>query len=206
MRKRDIVRAVLKSGELSVAVIQEKTEMPRSSLNHHLALLRRDKIIVQRRDGRRLLNSVSPKYIQGFRKEFRVRAPKLLISGYTFDPKRQNIKTLEMLERAINFLKCDKIKVGKTVAFTTHLARDKIRETDYLQGDEEVAMDIEVYQNEMAKIEKTMRDIIEKKLGENEVIMDLTPLTKLFTIVSLSLAREYDLKAMYHAGERLIWV
>ena len=33
-----------------------------------------------------------------------------------------------------------------------------------------------------------------------------TPLSKLFSIVSLSLAKEYGLRAFYHAGERVVWV
>jgi|Deesub1362A_J573_1020465.scaffolds.fasta_scaffold00151_71 hypothetical protein len=111
-----------------------------------------------------------------------------------------------MLEDALGFLEKENIKIKKHIAFTTPLAQEKIRDAGYTYGDEEITFEFEVYQHEMDKVREALKKAIEANLRSYDIIIDLTPLTKLFTIAGLSLAKEYGLKAMYHAGKKLIWV
>ena len=189
-----------------MAEIQRATGIPRSSLNHHLTWLRKRGYIIQKRRGKIIENSVAPLHAQKLRRELEIEAPKLLISGYTYDPGKPDKKTLELLQRALRFLDEEGIKAEKTIAFTTPLAREKIRETPYLRGDEEVAMKYEIYSNQIEEIRRQMKEKIDENIPTHDIIIDLTPLSKLFTIVSLSLAKEYGLRAFYHAGARIVWV
>ncbi len=205
-RKLKILKSLLERGFVSVAELQRVTGIPRSSLNHHLYILTRDGYIRQKRKGKELLCSVEPIYIQRLRVKLGMNAPKALISGYTFHPNNPDTRTLRVVERAVNLLKKEGVNIDRTIAFTTPLARGKIREEGVMHGDEEIEFEIEVYQNDINKIKKRMKKVIEKNLLNYELIVDLTPLTKLYTIVALSFAKEYGVKAIYHAGKKLIWI
>lgn len=204
-RKKKILKTILENKEVSVVDIQRKTSIPRSSLVHHLGILAREKIILQEKSGRELINKINPLYIQNLRAIFGIKAPKMLISGYTYNPETKDIKTLEVLQRALEFLKKEKIEIKRTISFTVPEAKRKIRKTDFVKGDVEITLDFKDYQNSPEKIEREMEEVIIKNLGSYEIIIDLTPLTKLYSIIGLSLAKKYGLKAFYHAGERPIW-
>lgn len=204
-RKKKILKTILKSREISVAEIQRKTSIPRSSLVHHLGILARKEIVLQEKRGKELTNKINPLYIQNLRAIFRIKAPKMLISGYTYNPDTKDIKTLQVLQRALEFLKKENIEIKRTISFTIPEAKERIRETDFVKGDVEITLDFKDYQNFPEKIEKEMEKVIIKNLSGYEIIVDLTPLTKLYSIIGLSLARKYGLKAFYHAGERIIW-
>lgn len=205
-RKREIVNEILKVGELSIAELEEKTGIPRSSLNHHLDMLSKDNVISQKREGRKVINRVNPVHIQKFRKEFNIEAPKLLITGYTFNPELPDERTLQLAERAVKLLKSRGEEVEKCITFTTYQAQGEMDKREYLRGGEEVVMDIKEYQSNIGVLEEKLKLVIEEEIIQKEIIIDLTPLTKLFTIACLSLARDYKLKSVYHGGEKLIWV
>ena len=205
-RKSQILKFLLNRGKASVAEIQRASAIPRSSLNHHLTWLRKHGYITQARKGKIIENSVHPLYAQKLRKKLKIKAPKLLISGYTYDPGKPDITTLELLQRALKFLEEKGIKIDKTIAFTTPIAQKKIRETSYIRGDEEVAMEYEIYSNRIKEIEKRMKEKIEENIPASDIIIDLTPLSKLFSVVALSLAKEYGSRAFYHAGDRVVWL
>jgi DNA-binding transcriptional ArsR family regulator len=205
-RKLQILKTILRQGRTSIAEIQRATNIPRSSLIHHLKWLESRGYIIQERKGKIIENIVSPSYAQKLRKELKIKVPKLLISGYTYDPSKPDIKTLELLQRALDFLEKEGIKVEKTIAFTTPLAQKKIKEAGYIRGNEEVPMEYEIYSNRQKKIEREMRKRIEQNILTRDILVDLTPLSKLFTIVGLYLSKEYGLRSFYHAGEKLIWL
>lgn len=205
-RKIRIIKAIIGRENVSVASIQRETGIPRSSLNHHLSILHREGLIIQERRGREILNRVNPRHSQELRAKLKINAPKILISGYTYNPEKPEIKTLEILQRAIEFLEREGIKIEKTIAFTTPLAKKKIRETEYRRGDTEIVIEYDDYSNAPEKIERAMREVIDENIAVSEPIIDLTPLTKLFSIVALSLAKEYGLRAFYHAGNRVVWL
>jgi DNA-binding transcriptional ArsR family regulator len=205
-RKEEIIRVLLEEGEISVAGVQRRTGIPRSSLNHHLGLLERDGVVLQRKTSREVLNRVNPKFIQRLRERFGIRRPMALISGYTYDPSKGDVSTLGVLQDAVESLEKEGKSVVWTVAFTTPIASKEIRRMDYRAGDEEVPLEFEVYQTQQEEIKLKIRDVIEQLLPNYEVILDLTPLTKLFTIVSLSLAGEYGLRGFYHFGPKNIWI
>lgn len=205
-RKRRILRCLLELREASVSELQMCTEIPRSSLNHHLRMLRRMGLIEQRRSGKVLVNRVVPLHVQKLREELGCRAPVALISGYTYDPERGDPQTLGLLDRAVRLLEREGVEVRRCIAFTTPKAQQMMEVAKYRRGDEEVPMDISVYQNELPRVEREMSRVIERYLPEYEVVVDLTPLTKLFTIAGVNAASKYCLRAIYHAGRGLIWV
>jgi len=53
-----ILRA-LRGGELCVCVLQEQLKLPQNLLSHHLAILRRYRLVHARRDGRRIYYSLN---------------------------------------------------------------------------------------------------------------------------------------------------
>lgn len=204
-RKKEIIKKLLTKEKASISYLASVLKMPRSSLNHHLFMLEKIGAIRRYREGREVINRVNPKLVQKFRNEFSIEKPKLLIGGYTYDPAKQDEKTFEVLQRAIEILKKEKgIEIKKSIAFATPLAAEKIKETNYKEGDEVIKFDFEVYQERPDIIESNLREIIEKNISSYEILIDLTPLTKIFSIVSLSLAKEYGLKPFYHAGKKLL--
>ncbi len=203
-RKEAILKAVLVSGEASVSMIQKAAGIPRSSLNHHLQMLAKHGIITQKKRGKELINQVNPVHIQLLRKRFDIKTGTILISGYTLNPEKPDPNTLEVPQRAIDILARQGIEIEKTIAFTTPLAAAEAEKAGIKRPDKEEVFDFNIYLNHPETIKDSMEKIITTHLPESWVIIDLTPLTKLFSIVGLSLARHYHLKAVYHAGEKLI--
>jgi len=204
-RKEAILKSILVSGEAPVSVIQKATGMPRSSLNHHLQMLAKQGMVTQERRGKELINLVNPIHVQLLRKRFDVKTGTILISGYTFNPEKPDPDTLKVPQRAIHILSGQGIEIEKTVAFTTPLAAVEAEKAGIKRADEEKIFDFDVYLNHPETIRDSMEKTITSHLSKTGIIIDLTPLTKLFSIVGLSLARHYHLEAVYHAGEKPVY-
>jgi len=205
-RKLVILRHLIELGAASVAELQRHTSIPRSSLTHHLNMLVKRGYLLQERSGKKLVSRVVPQKVQQLRRMMKLRAPVALISGYTYDPNKPDERTLEVLDRAVRLLGGAGVRVERRVAFTTPLAREMIARTEWQRGEEEIVLDIEVYQNDIARLTCEMQGAVERLLPEYEPVVDLTPLTKLFTIAGLNAASKYCLRAIYHGGSGVLWV
>ncbi len=199
-RKEAILKAILVSGKAPVSMIQKAAGIPRSSLNHHLQMLAKQGIVIQEKRGRELINQIDPTLIQLLRKSYGIKTGTILISGYTFNPEKPDPDTLKVIEGALDILSKEGIEIEKTIAFTTPLAAVEAEKAGIKRADEEKIFDFNIYLNHPEIIRDSMEKTITSHLSKTGIIIDLTPLTKLFSIVGLSLARHYHLEALYHAG------
>lgn len=65
--KRQMILGALRSEELSVSQLQERTDIPQATLSQHLALLRNHGVVRTRRAGNHMYYTIAnPKIIQAF--------------------------------------------------------------------------------------------------------------------------------------------
>jgi len=120
-----------------------------------------------------------------------------LISGFTFDPKVQDYETLKLPDITRQLLKAHGSEIDKLVCFTTQRAMEERERVKLPQIDRYIPYPFNVYQNPL------FSQIAEKELANEilyaDVIIDVTPLTKIFTITMLKLAHRYQLPVVYIA-------
>ena len=65
--KRQMILGALRSDELSVSQLVERTGIPQANLSQHLSIMRAHGVVRTRREGTRVIYSISnPKLIQAF--------------------------------------------------------------------------------------------------------------------------------------------
>jgi len=156
---------------------------------------------------RKVYIKIKPQSVTIARKTLNIRAPNLLISGYTWNPANpEDLIPIKNYIDAINKLKNEGIGISKIICFTTPQASNKRLELEIKPDpDMEVKIKFKDYQTNINLIEEKLKEIIENEIW-NYNIIDVTPLTKLFTIAAIEIAKKYNLKAIYHFAEKIIWI
>lgn len=92
------------------------------------------------------------------------------------------------------------------VCFTTPEAQEKRKGLGISPvPNEEVALPFEVYQSDYNRLKRELRSVVDRLVYKYEPILDITPLTKLYSDILAEISESYDLKSMYHFGP-LTWL
>ncbi len=120
-----------------------------------------------------------------------------LISGFTYDPRIQDKETLKLPDISRRLLEKEGNKLDKLVCFTTPLAMQERERAGLPLIDRYISYPFETYQD------PSFADIAKRELAEElthaEIIIDITPLTKIYTITMLQIAHLYHLPVIYIA-------
>ncbi len=165
-------------------------------------------IIERKIVNRKVYVRLKPESVVLARRLLNIRVPYELISGYTWNPlKPEDLMPIKNYIDAINKLEREGIKPSKIICFTTPEASRKRLELNVKpEPDVEVKFEFKVYQSNINLIEEELGRIVENEIWDYNIILDITPLTKLYTIAAINIARKYDLKMIYHFGDQLIWL
>ncbi|MFX1294492.1 MAG: ArsR family transcriptional regulator [Promethearchaeota archaeon] len=122
-----------------------------------------------------------------------------LISGFTFDPRIQDIDTLKLPDITRYLLTSEGYEVDKLVCFTTKIAMQERKKENLPMIDRYIPYPFKIYQD------PSFSQIVEQELAQEilnaDVIIDITPLTKIYTITMLNIAHHYKLPVVYVARE-----
>lgn len=165
-------------------------------------------VIERKTINRKVYIKLKPQSVTIAREKLNIKAPNLLISGYTWNPEKpEDIMPIKNYIDAINKLKNEGIEISKIICFTTPQASNKRLELEIKPDpDIEVKIKFKDYQTNIKLIEEKLKEIIENKIWNYNIIIDVTPLTKLFTIAAIEIAKKYNLKTIYHFAEEIIWI
>ena len=211
--QRVILLACLeRQGYVALAELTKKVEglvkyRASAALSQNAMLLERRGVIERVTEGRRVYVKIRPIYVQRARDALSYRAPIGLISGYTWNPDRpSDLTPLRNYVDAIEKLRGDGVEVSYVVCFTTpeaKEARDKLSVKP--NPDEEVLLPFKVYQSEYEKLKEAVVQVVDRLIYKYDLILDVTPLTKLFTDILAEVSERYGLKRIYHFGP-LTWI
>jgi len=178
-----------------------------AALSQNATLLERKGVLERRVEGRRVFVKIKPEYVQAIRITLGYKAPYCLISGYTWNPQRpDDLEPLKNYVDAIDKLAREGIKVEYIVCFTTPEAQEKRRKHEVKpEPDEEIALPFSVYQSDYLKLKREIISIINRLIYQYEPILDITPLTKLYSDILAEISEKYHLKRIYHFGP-LTWL
>jgi len=117
-----------------------------------------------------------------------------LLTGCTWNPRYKDDSTLKLPDNSKMLLEREGFKINKVICFTTSEARDRRATLDLPEFDY-VIHDFASYQS--FNIKQSILKVLRENLEKHSVILDMTPLTKIFSIVLLELAHEYGLPIFY---------
>lgn len=179
-----------------------------AALSQNSIALERRGLVRRSRVGKRVLVEVEPTYICRLRRQLGIRAEFCLISGYTYNPDRpDDLTVLRNYVDAIEKLKAEGISVGRLVCFTTERAREmRVKHGIKPDPDAEVALNFEVYQSKYDELRQIVREVVEREVKDYDPILDITPLTKLFTDVLAEISEKFEIPRIYHFGPKLTWI
>lgn len=178
-----------------------------AALSQNAALLERRDILEKRVEGRRVYVKIKPNYVQAVRAALNFKAPYCLVSGYTWNPKEpEKLEPLRNYVDAVEKLSSERVKVDYIVCFTTPEAQEKRRELGITpEPNEEVVLPFEVYQSKYDGLKREIKSVIDRVVYKYEPILDITPLTKLYSDILAEISESYGLKRIYHFGP-LTWL
>ncbi|MHA1799814.1 MAG: hypothetical protein ACTSVY_15300 [Candidatus Helarchaeota archaeon] len=132
----------------------------------------------------------------------------LLITGFG-EFKEGYDEIYKIPDRAFKLLTKQNIKIAKIYCFTTPKAR-KTREDYAMKEDSENLVEIDKffdkyiytdYRNEDSGFVEEIINILKEEIGNFDIYLDLTPLTKLYTIKILEISEKYNIPSFY-LGEK----
>lgn len=178
-----------------------------AALSQNAALLERRGILEKRVEGRRVYVKIRPNYVQTIRGLLDFKAPRCLISGYTWNPREpEKVEPLRNYVDAVEKLSNEGVKVDYIVCFTTPEAQKRRKELGITpEPNEEIALPFEVYQSEYDRLKREIKSVVDRIVYKYEPILDITPLTKLYSDILAEISESYGLKRIYHFGP-LTWL
>jgi len=164
--------------------------------------------IMRKTVNRRIYIALKPEVAQSTRKLLGIEAPNLLISGYTWNPQKpEDLTPIKNYIDAIIKLEKEGIKINKIVCFTTPQAREKrIQHKIKPEPNIEIEEPFQTYQTNLEWIQSKLEEQIRQNIWTHNIIIDITPLTKLYTIAAINTAKKYGIKTIYHFAEKIIWI
>ncbi|MHA1265519.1 MAG: ArsR/SmtB family transcription factor [Candidatus Helarchaeota archaeon] len=122
-----------------------------------------------------------------------------LISGFTYDPRIQDKDTLTLPDISRRLLEQEGTNIDKLICFTTPLAMRERKKANLPPIDRYITYPFKTYQD------PTFAQIIKKELANElltaEIIIDITPLTKIYTITMQHLAHQFKFPIIYVARD-----
>jgi len=178
-----------------------------AALSQNASLLERKGILERRVEGRRVYVKIKPEYVQVSRMALGYRAPYCLISGYTWNPQRpDDLDPLRNYVDALHKLAQEGINVEYVVCFTTPEAQERrVKSEVKPDPNEEIALPFDVYQSNYHQLKLEITSVVNRVIYKYEPILDITPLTKLFSDILAEISEKYYLKRIYHFGP-LTWI
>jgi len=122
-----------------------------------------------------------------------------LISGFTFDPRIQDKETLKLPDIARHLLEVENLQIDKLVCFTTEKAMEERLKSNLPFIDRYIPYPFKVYQN--PSFYQAAERELTQEIIDADVIIDITPLTKIYSITMLNIAHLYKLPVIYIARE-----
>ncbi|MEM2534378.1 MAG: hypothetical protein QXP47_03680 [Candidatus Nezhaarchaeales archaeon] len=178
-----------------------------AALSQNAALLERRGILEKRVEGRRVYVKIRPNYVQVVRAALNFKSPYCLISGYTWNPMEpEKLEPLKNYVDAVKKLEDEGIKVDYIVCFTTPEAQNKRKELGVTpEPNEEIVFPFKVYQSDYDRLKREIKSVVDRLIYKYEPILDITPLTKLYSDILAEISENYGLKRIYHFGP-LTWL
>jgi len=209
-----IVKACLEAGgSVALAPLTERAKglvkyRAAAALSQNAKLLE-DKGLVERwTEGRRVFVKLKPAYVEEARRRLGVQAPLCLVSGYTWNPARPgDVEPLRNYVDALEKLKGEGVEVSYVYCFTTPEAAKKRAELGIKPDpDHEEALPFEVYQVGYEELRRRIYEAVDQLVYHYSLLLDITPLTKLFSDVLAEVSERYGLARLYHFGPRITWI
>ncbi|MHA1315859.1 MAG: hypothetical protein ACTSRB_18300, partial [Candidatus Helarchaeota archaeon] len=129
-----------------------------------------------------------------------------LITGCTWNPNHPDDRTLDLPEIGKKLLEESKFHVTKTTCFITPPARERRVDKKYPPLDYH---EFGYASFQSFDLREQILRVLKEDLKEQDVILDMTPLTKVFSIILLDIAHQYNLPIFYTVrtkdGYRLEW-
>ncbi|MHA1360301.1 MAG: MarR family transcriptional regulator [Candidatus Helarchaeota archaeon] len=123
-----------------------------------------------------------------------------LISGFTYDPRIQDEDTLKLPDISRRLLAEEGYKIDRLVCFTTPPAMQE-RETARLPLiDRYISHPFKIYQD--PAFSQIAENELSHELPTSDIIIDITPLTKIYSITMLTIAHRYNLPVIYTARKQ----
>lgn len=201
-KKQIEILRLLHQGPLKQKELMKKLGITGPSLIYHLERMEKNnlikkKLIYQIGNAKNNEVSIDPMAMQYIREILGQSISKTtLVTGYGID---QNAMVLP--DNALKLLKKNHYKIDKIVCFTTREAktnRDLIsKERNLLKPDRTELFDYKEYRYLESNFYKKVETIIIEEIKTSNVILDLTPLTKLLSFKFLEIANKYGLPCFY---------
>lgn len=212
--QEEILRACLERG--GSVFLDELEERVRGFVRYRVsAALSQNSIALENRGfvrrgrvGKRVLVEVVPEHAQRLRRVLGVGAKLCLVSGYTFNPDRpDDLTPLRNYVDALEKLRAEGIYIDRVVCFTVPVAKDlRVKHGVKPDPDREVVADFEVYRSGYNELKRLVYSVVEEEVKNFNLILDVTPLTKLFTDVLAEVSERFDIPRIYHFGPSLVWI
>ena len=212
--QRLIVKACLEAGgTTALAPLTERVKglvryRAAAALSQNAKLLEEKGLVERWTEGRRVFVKLRPQFVEEARRKLGVEAPTCLVSGYTWNPARpDDVEPLRNYVDALEKLRAEGVEVSYVYCFTTPEASKKRAELGVKPDpDREEQMPFEVYQQSYEELRSRVYAAIDELVYRYRLILDITPLTKLFSDVLAEVSERYGLSRIYHFGPRLTWI
>jgi len=173
-------------------------EISDARLYFNLQQLEEAGIIVRKRDWRSKYAEILPHKIQAVRSYLGIKAPAMYIGGISENT--EFIRTIKWIlsERS-------RVQPSKYIFLTKESIKRKI---SGITGEIELmSLPDRIITSSFDGVYEAVKEIVDKHIRENEIILDLTEGEKFCSLALYALAREYGLKCFYVMdNERIIWI
>jgi len=196
--------------------LQEKLDTSAPNLHYHLNRLEELDLIRKKtlyQVGNVKINSIS------LNPAARQQVRKILgkdVKNYTLITGFGSLKTgYRVPDLVLNILRKYKFPITRTICFTTPDGKakrdDHIIDENLIKIDEFVILPYREYRHTESEFFQRIEDILSKEMKEADIIIDITPLSKLFSFKLLELANKYLLPCVYlgidkNEEDKLFWM
>ncbi|MCD6409964.1 MAG: hypothetical protein J7L98_06535 [Candidatus Verstraetearchaeota archaeon] len=194
-----------RGGSVSLSELKEEIEKvvkyrPVAALSQNSKALEHRGYIYRTSERRRITIHVNPAYAEPLRKVLGLEAPKALLSGYSL---RDGGELELTFQETLKKLNAEGVSVGYVYCFTTPEASAKLKEKPF---NEEKPLPLDVYSKDPEKLREEIMAVIDQLVLKYTVILDITPLTKLFADVLAEASATYKLPRVFVTPEKLVWL
>jgi len=196
--------------------LQNKLGISSPGLLYHLNILEKKKLIIKKtiqQIGNARINeiSINPLQLQRIRSNLNLQIKKsTLITGFG-----KLGEGYRLPDESVDLLKKHHYKIERIACFTSidalKIREEKISEENLIKISKYYLYDHNEYRNLDSYLFSELDGILREELKDANLLIDITPLTKLFSLILLKKSNEYDLPCFYIGKEskgnnKLIWM